>query len=197
MQQTLQNLQQTIFPKHPTVLKTNRLCLLMGFFFFFSIRAHSQDTILWRSGYRLRMADFQGTPNPSSGNCATSTVETTYTSASTETGFSFNIYCFFDKRRSWIRVCTADVLIHEQGHFNISEIFVRRLRELFQKYKYDPVSVEQDLNNIFTKNYLERAAMDAQYDKETDFHRDHGNQELWNKKLESELSIPAKTTHKL
>jgi hypothetical protein len=57
---------------------------------------------------------------------------------------------------------------------------------------FDKQTVEQDLNIIFTRNHLARAAMDARYDKETDFHRDRANQELWNEKLESELSVTAK-----
>jgi len=65
----------------------------------------------------------------------------------------------------------------------------------FRNYKFNPITVAQDLKKIFVQNNLERTAMDALYDKETDFHRDSVNQEKWNKRIAKELSLPQEYTN--
>ena len=58
-------------------------------------------------------------------------------SYSSETGFKYHITCQFDKNSSWGRVKTDYILSHEQGHFDIAEIYTRKLCKAFREYKPD------------------------------------------------------------
>ena len=50
----------------------------------------------------------------------------------------YHIRCRFDKFASWARVRNDSILIHEQGHFDIAEIYARRLNGALRKYHPDP-----------------------------------------------------------
>lgn len=151
-------------------------------------RAFAQDTINWQPDYKLKWEDFQGKPDTASEHGAVSTIQIKYTFTSTEKDFSFKIYCFFERKKSWVKILSNEGLIHEQGHFNIAEISARKLMMAFKNYKFNPPTVVEDLRKIFAQIKMERAAMDASYDKETDYHRNSINQEKWNKKIGQELS---------
>lgn len=173
-------------------MKTVQFLLLAFFTLLIYERTFSQDTINWRPDYKLKWEDFQAKPDTTSEYGAVSSINTKFSSTNTEKDFTFNVYCFFEKKKSWVRVYTNEGLIHEQGHFNISGIFARKLMAAFKNYKFNSATVTQDIKKIFSQIKQERAAMDALYDKETDFHRDSINQEKWNKKIAEELSrLPA------
>ena len=151
-------------------------------------KAYSQDTINWSPTYKLKWEDFQGVPDSTTEYGAVSTIPIKYSTRYTEKDFIFYVYCFFMKKKSWVRIYTNEELIHEQGHFNIGEVFARKLRMAFEEYKFNPVTVKQDAKKIFNQIKLERTAMDSLYDKETDFHRNDANQAIWNKKIANLLS---------
>lgn len=76
---------------------------------------------------------------------------------------------------------------HEQGHFDIAELFARKLRKAFKEYIFNPKTIEADYNKIFSRIKTERSKMDALYDKETNLSRNKSKQLYWNKKIEAEL----------
>ena len=78
--------------------------------------------------------------------------------------------------------------MHEQGHFNIAELFARKLRKAYAVYKFNVQTVGKDIDKLFILNKLERTEMDMEYDKETNFSRNRKEQLLWNKKIEIELN---------
>jgi predicted secreted Zn-dependent protease len=77
--------------------------------------------------------------------------------------------------------------MHEQGHFDIAELFARKLRKAFVGYKFNAQTVGKDIDHLFILNRQERTQMDMLYDKETDFSRNRKQQLLWNKKIKAEL----------
>ena len=97
--------------------------------------------------------------------------------------------CFFIKSKSWAKSKNNDILlIHEQGHFDIAELFARKLRKAFAEYKFNYKTVGKDIDNLFLLNKQERAKMDALYDKETKHSQDKQQQILWNKRIKTELN---------
>ena len=77
--------------------------------------------------------------------------------------------------------------MHEQGHFNIAELFARKLRKAFAEYNFNAHTVGKDIDKLFILNKQERNEMDALYDKETNRSQNGQQQVLWNKKIKSEL----------
>lgn len=150
-------------------------------------KTFSQDTIYWNAGYKLAWSDFQGKPDTLSEFTAATHATIQYSMKITGASLFTQVYCFFDRKTSWVSDKTDIGLIHEQGHFNIAELFARKLRKRFKEYKAIPATARQDLKNIFLKIKTERNAMDSLYDKETDFSRNETKQKFWTSKILNEL----------
>ena len=125
----------------------------------------AQDTVHWRSNYKLKWQDFQGKPDTTSIDLAVCASEITYQYKVVNGKFTFSIDCFFDKKKSWIKHNMQAILDHEQGHFDISKLFSLKLRERFKAYKLNTATVEQDLIKLYNQTIQERTKMHKEYDK--------------------------------
>ncbi len=147
----------------------------------------SQDTIHWRPDYKLSWEDFQGRPDSNSEYKAISSPSINFSLSYNKSSFSYNVICSFNKSKSWTLSNSQNLLTHEQGHFDIAEIFARKLRQTFKNYKVNLVTIERDFKKMYDKTISERDSMNALYDKETDFSRNKPKQLYWNKKIIKEL----------
>lgn len=159
--------------------------------FVFSTAAFAQsgnDTIYWSPCYKLKWDDFKGTPDTTSIFAAVSNPIIRYKLSATDDTFNIKVFCFFLKNKSWAKFKNSDTLLmHEQLHFDIAELFARKLRKAFAEYKFNYATVGKDIDKLFLLNKQERAKMDTLYDKETDFSRNRTQQLLWNRKIKPEL----------
>ncbi len=160
-------------------------------FLFFSILAYSQsssDTIFWSNNYKLVWSDFQGIPDTPSKYGAVSNPIIKYHLSSNEDSFKVKVICFFIKSSSWSKFKNSDTLLmHEQGHFDISEIFARKLRKEFAEYKFNYRTVGHDIDKLFRINKQQCLEMDSLYDKETNLSRYGKQQIIWQNKIKLEL----------
>ncbi len=148
------------------------------------------DTINWSPCYSLQWEDFEGVPDTTKKSFdAVSNPVVKYFLSSTEDTFNIKVICFFVKSKSWARFKNNDyLLLHERGHFNIAELFARKLRKAFNEYKFNYQTIRTDIQKIFINNTKERAIMDSIYDKETNYSKDNKKQEEWSSKIEKELN---------
>jgi hypothetical protein len=97
------------------------------------------------------------------------------------------IVSFFDKKWSWKRNPDEDhslLLIHEQGHFAISEIYTRKAQDTILKcWGKSPHYIE----DIIKKYKNRRDQEQIFYDSITDHGRDSIEQKRWTAKLSKEL----------
>lgn len=163
----------------------------------FSASAFAQlqnDTIHWSPCCKLKWEDFKGKADSNSQFGAISYPGIKYSLSANEDSFNTKVFCFFIKSKSWVRVISTTGLIHEQGHFDIAELFARKLRKTFSEYKFNYKTVGKDIDKLFLLNKQERAKADVLYDKETDFSRNKKQQAFWNKKIKTELDKLKKYT---
>ena len=155
---------------------------------FFSNFCSAQDTVYWRPDIRLKWDDFKGPPDTLSIYGALSYSGVSYQATFFADSVQTNVLCYFIKSKSWSKYKYNDTLLrHEQGHFDITEIFARKLRKDFFEYKFNSSTARQDLQNIFLKNIQQRFGETQLYDKETNWSRNKAAQEQWNKKIKAEL----------
>ncbi len=143
----------------------------------------NNSLIDWSADRKLSWADFKADPDPSSPNAALTSSIIKYDFAYNDAeGFKFHIHCQFNKSNSWGRTKTEYILSHEQGHFDITEIFARKLNKAFKEYK--PGSdIKKEVTKIYKDTMHQLGEMQAQYDKETNFSRNKPQQEEWLKKI--------------
>ncbi|MCU7548721.1 DUF922 domain-containing Zn-dependent protease [Chitinophagaceae bacterium LB-8] len=101
--------------------------------------------------------------------------------------FSYNISCNFAKKKSWGLMKTPYILAHEQAHFDISEIFARKLYQEMKNYHPKASTLKKDVSAIYDKIIKEEKAFQEQYDEETNHSRKKGRQHEWLEKIEQLL----------
>jgi hypothetical protein len=98
----------------------------------------------------------------------------------------------FDKQQSWVRTPDSLGLIHEQGHFDIVEMYARRFNN---EFSVPYLEIKEDRLDLQTKQFNELCnelnEVQAKYDDETKYHLNQKEQERWNKWIKKQLdSIP-------
>lgn len=162
--------------------------MLLSLLFSLLFVVDSNDNLIeWRPNIRLTWEDFKGIPDYENENIAL-----TNTSIQLEYGYDknsleFTVKCRFDKSKSWVKVKNNNVLDHEQLHFDIAELFARKLRRQLKDYKFNKKTVADDVNQIYMKIMEEQHNMQLIYDEETDHSRLEEKQAEWEKRIESFL----------
>ncbi len=150
----------------------------------FSFSQNSDEELMeWTSSRQLTWNDYKGNPDPNSDAAASTTTYLGIEYKMDEKGLAWNIQCRFSKSRSWGRNKTDFILRHEQGHFDIAEIFARKLNKKMTEYQFDKTTSKSDLKNIYSGVTAEKETFQDLYDKETDHSRKKEIQEEWLKKI--------------
>jgi hypothetical protein len=156
---------------------------------FFFTTQKDDTSIPWLASRKLTWNDFKSSPDNTSTNAALTSSKITFKySYDSEKGFSFTIGCLFEKNNSWGRIKTDYILAHEQGHFDIAEIYARKLNKTLKAYSFTPAKAQKEVPAIYEKIMKEQAAMQNQYDNESDFSRDRAQQAAWSEKINRELA---------
>src|SRR5690606_11162451 len=163
-----------------------RFSLLLSLLIVFN-ESPAQDTIHWSPSHKLKWEDFKGKPDTTSEYRAITVADIECILSYNVYSFSVKVSCTVDRRKSWTNSNDSLGLAHEQGHFDIAEIFARKLRKAFKEYIFNPKTIEADYNRIFTRIKADRKAFNALYDKETNFSRNRQKQLYWSNRIRAEL----------
>jgi Bacterial protein of unknown function (DUF922) len=165
----------------------NLLNYFLLFFFIIPIVAFPQskdeELLEWSASHKLTWNDYKARPDPNSDAAATTTSYLAIEYNITSSNFGYKIESRFSKTRSWGLHKTAYILSHEQGHFDIAEIFARKLNKKMSEYKFDKKTYQKDLNKIYHDILDEKEKMQNDYDKETNHSIKKEKQEEWLKKI--------------
>ena len=82
---------------------------------------------------------------------------------------------------------TDYILAHEQGHFDITEIFARKLNEALQNYDFNRKNFKKDINDIYQSIVKEKEEYQKAYDEESDHSRNRKVQYDWLEKIDKLL----------
>lgn len=137
---------------------------------------------------RLTWDDFLAEPVRKTDAAALTATHLGFSYNITNNKISYNIICRFDKTKSWGLVKNDWILKHEQGHFDIAEIFARKLFKEVSSYKFNYKSFQKDLDAIYKKVVAEKEVFQEQYDTETNYSRHKKNQEAWLEKIADEIN---------
>ncbi len=147
-----------------------------------------EDFINWNENRKLTWDDFKAPPQKLGSTAAMTTTHLGFSYKIANGKISYEIDCRFEKSKSWGLVKNDWVLKHEQGHFDIAELFARRLNKATVEYQFNRSSFQNDLDLIYKTVVAEKEKYQQQYDDETDYSRNKDKQEEWLKKIENELN---------
>ena len=154
-----------------------------------SLFAQSKDEELleWNASRKLTWNDYKASPDPESDAAASTTSYLAIEYNITSNSFGYKIQSRFSKSLSWGLHKTEYILSHEQGHFDIAEIFARKLNKKMSEYRFNKRTYQQDLNKIYNDILDEKEKLQNDYDKETNHSIKKEKQAEWLKKIEKML----------
>jgi hypothetical protein len=151
------------------------------------------DTISWNADRPLTWKDFNGDIPLNARAAATTASGITYRFSTSGTRdhmeVDFKIDTYFYPNKSWYQpdLCDEVILSHEQLHFDISELYARKMRKRLAEATYTHSDVKTKVKAIYRKINKELDAFQNQYDSETNFSRERDQQVIWNAKIAAEL----------
>lgn len=146
---------------------------------------NSRDNVInWSKDYKLNQSDFIQKP-PNSNFFKKYQSETV---SDIEVNFinTFEIRTIFYKNLSWIRK-TKDSLNHEQLHFDITELFARKLRKEIYTLITNKVHDDTLFNTLFNEILTKLKNYQNLYDKQTAFSKNINKQKEWELRIANEL----------
>lgn len=162
---------------------------LLFLFIPFSLSAQNneEELIKWSDTRRLSWDDYKASPNPNSDAVASTTTVLAVDYKFNNNQFGFAIQSRFSKTRSWGLHKTNYILSHEQGHFDIAEVFARKLNKNLSEYKFNKKTYQKDLKKIYEEITEEKEDTQNEYDKETKHSINKEKQAEWLKKISALL----------
>ena len=146
-----------------------------------------EELISWGEGKKLTWADYKGKAKPDTDAAASTATYLGIEYNFNSKGFGYKITCSFSKTKSWGLHKTDYILAHEQGHFDIAEIFARKLNMKMSDYKFDKDNFKTDLRKIYESITAEKEEMQNEYDRETNHSIIKDKQTEWLNKIEQLL----------
>ncbi|GMN09437.1 hypothetical protein MTsPCn9_01070 [Croceitalea sp. MTPC9] len=151
-----------------------------------------EDSYLWNKDFRLTWEDFKGAVPPDAVPAATTASGISYKYSANlihhEVKLDFEVNAFFYPNESWYKpdVCNNLILSHEQLHFDISELFARKMRRRLSETSFSD-NVKSEIRKIYKETLEELSDFQDRYDWETNFSRNREQQLRWNKQIAAAL----------
>lgn len=81
----------------------------------------------------------------------------------------FTVYAFLDKEKSWKKkhIKSVELLEHEQIHFNIAELYARKIRKELFEFEFPKRHLTDTVKNIYNRNIEEYKKAQKAFDAYT------------------------------
>ena len=146
--------------------------------------------IEWTPDYKLEWSDFKASGKVSKGfSVAASTCGFGYDGIVRHHEMIVNVYVRFYCRESWKNpgYDLPEVLRHEQLHFDICELYGRKLYKGILQLRKDNMLNESNLKRLYDYLIEEYDDLQEKYDAETGHSTEAEQQKRWNKMIGSAL----------
>lgn len=127
----------------------------------------SHDLLSWNEFYPLQWYDFQGEPDESSQADAAASIQIKAKPFLVKNKVHYNVVAVFNRKKSWAREKSASLLAHEQLHFNIAELYARKIRKKVKALQDAGTDDVKEFNAAIEALLVESNKADIEYDLET------------------------------
>lgn len=173
-------------------MKSVVISILAGFFFIAA--PIEEEKIVWQENRKLTWEDFRGVPNRADTFVAStnSGISFSFSLKESEKGIEvdYTVLSNFYPDLSWHRPNKVSeyILKHEQTHFDISELFARKLRMKLESI--DDLSKFKELSEeYYTEIEFERRQMQRDYDSESDHSNNESEEYEWRDYVAAQLKV--------
>jgi hypothetical protein len=150
------------------------------------VKKFKNDTIIWSADTLLTYEDFTGRQKKKAMGATTTTIFVYF--KETDGELRIHVEAIFVKSKSFIDKSSGYVLKHEQLHFDICELFARKLRQKISQKDFKKVkNVSEVVNNFYRSIFREFEAMQNKYDNETQHGLNAARQKVWEENIAQQL----------
>lgn len=157
---------------------------------------HARNSFSWMEHRTLSWNDFKGNVDTQSNESAAATCcSIGFRVENNAAGHpEVSVYNNFYIDRSWVKddARIESILAHEQGHFDLCELYTRKLRSSLNTIDLNSPDVKQELMKIYAAVSDEYEARQQAYEQETAHGTVIPEQKKWQNMISSELGqLPA------
>jgi hypothetical protein len=148
------------------------------------------DLFFWEKNAKLSWNNYKGAVDPNiEGMKAVTNYHIKTTSHYIGDSVEYTIKCYMSQQASWVKKedQNDNVLHHEQGRFDIGEIYARKIRKAVAGFAFKMETLNKDYNNLFQNLMKECDTYDELYDNETNKGENLEKQKEWDEKIAKEL----------
>lgn len=170
---------------HEKHIRMMKILVFISFFYFhIGLSQSGQNDHIYWTGKSLVWENFKGkAPSKTKYAALTSSAIDLHIEGQ-GSQIHFTIRTAFSPIESWKKKQSAELLKHEQLHFDITEYHSRLLRKKLQEIHFKSVkTINKQIQKEFNKISNLAEKMQDRYDKETNHSINITEQEKWNKKV--------------
>ena len=170
--------------------KALRAILFVSIISFSFIQNGKKELKEWNIQSKLLWQDFKGKPNNNSGRAAISDCGISCQMIGEKDTLRFVVKSYFNLTDSWVKKDDENdfLLKHEQGHFDINEIFARKIRKAIKEAKLNKVNANSDFRSLQVKYFTLLNEEQILYDNETKHSVNKIKQLEWDEKIKGQLN---------
>lgn len=144
----------------------------------------------------LQWSDFTGKPDLSSPYFAYTVWKTNFKysavrfSGDTALISGFQMTLMLDPIKSWLKKDkkSDELLLHEQGHFDIGLLFMKEVLEEISKVTFTRSNYQSEIRNLTSRVHKKYNEMTLTYDEDTNHSKNKEQQKNWTKFFSDNLS---------
>lgn len=146
--------------------------------------------IFWDESNSLNWNLFQVKKIAAGDNAAQSNIGIATSCEYNAKGGTITVRATFNRSNSWVRndCLNGYILNHEQRHFDISELFARKLRKQLSETSMTARNFSSVYNNLYNSIVAEHNDYQDLYDAQSEHSIDEEEQTNWNNKIDAELA---------
>ena len=167
----------------------------------FDFKIDQQIYIKWSKEKKISWMDFQGSAQINTSVAAVSAIGITYNVVSHSIDkYKFEISAVFEKGKSWAwtEKISDTILYHEQGHFDLGEIYARKMRQglISNQFQFTRKNIIQEIHKVLDLYADSLSIIQNKYDLETGYSRKFEIQDEWNLYIRKELKCLEKYSYR-
>lgn len=152
------------------------------------IRKFKKDTIVWQADSLLKKEDFKARSKGSNGPLGFTDAAIFMYPGENSGQLIFYVEALFFKSKSYIVKYSEYVLKHEQIHFDIAELYARKLRQKIADTDFKKVKdVRGEITRFFRQTFADFKKEEEKYDKDTQHGLNPAKQQLWNDDIQNRI----------
>jgi hypothetical protein len=161
------------------------IILLLPFMIFLE-----EDIIKWKREKKLTWADYKAQPDTTGFTAAVTKCGISFsTVTSSYERYIFEVYATFESKKSWVwkKRASDTLLLHEQGHFDLTELYTRKFRKALSDSTFVISEIKTQIRKLFEVYVDSLNQRDFLYDKETRNSLNRKKQKEWTLQIMQEL----------